>query len=1115
MAMRQQHVRTTLVLVGLIGFVLLGSNPAVGADWPTFRHDACRTGITDAQLSSPLVEAWVHQATHPPRPAWPPPAERDFCHSLLRLSSSTVFDRAHHVAVADSRAYYGSSADDAVYCLDAATGAVDWSFTTNGPVRLAPTVAGGRVYAGSDDGHVYCLDATTGTLVWDCMACPEERLLPGNGRMISLWPVRSGVVVDDGVAYFAAGLFPSRGVYLIALDAGTGDELWRKSVDVSCQGYLLASPSRLFLPTGRTAPASFDRADGAGLGQIDGFDKRDVGGCFALVLNDMVVHGPSESGNIHISEPESQEKIASSPGIQMVACGSMAYILTEDDLTAIDRGRYLELGKEIRTIERVKSSERTEEQEQRLIELKEARTDCERWRVPCESACSLIMAGDALVVGANGRASTYDAGTGELVWTGEVSGKAYGLAVADDALFVSTDTGQIHCFRSQGTTPLEPSAPKAQSVDADPYPEDEWTPLYAETARRIIDETGIRQGYCLVLDCGIGRLAHELAKRTSLTIVGIEDDPAEVAEARRALRSAGLYGTRVTVHQGFSTDLPFPSYFANLVVSDGAMATGRLPESPQAVSRILRPFGGVVWLGQPDGLPDSVERLKQSALEGWMKSMPVTQRKRGLYQASESPSETGLSLAFAAEADYRIDTTGGVWGVVQRGALPGSGEWTHQYADPANSACSGDTLTNGPMDVQWFGRPGPRSMVDRHIRTVAPLAKDGRLFIPADNRIIAVDAYNGAPLWERTLPYSRRVAVHLDCGNLALADDRLYIAAAHACLALDVLTGETVRTFDAPQHYPGELDYWGYLAVTGDRLVGTGARQDAPRAKVGHQADSESRYGDPKLSVTSDYVFALDRDSGKEAWHYKNGVIWNPCVAIHGSADPVVYFLESRLPGTLEAPSSRLGPPMLTGNDACYLVALDLETGEPLWERAVDVSKCTHVVYLSVGNESIIVTGSGLKEGDENAWYYLYAFSTRDGAPLWNANHRNNKRGRIDHGKDVHHPAIVGDAVFAEPFAYDLQTGIRRAGLEFPRGGHSCGTISASSDSLFYRGNNPQAFDIASAVRTPLNEVSRPGCWINIVPAGGIVAIPEASSGCVCAYPIQTSMAFAPRKAPE
>ncbi|MBM4085529.1 MAG: hypothetical protein FJ272_12120, partial [Planctomycetes bacterium] len=39
---------------------------------------------------------------------------------------------------------------------------------------------------------------------------------------------------------------------------------------------------------------------------------------------------------------------------------------------------------------------------------------------------------------------------------------------------------------------------------------------------------------------------------------------------------------------------------------------------------------------------------------------------------------------------------------------------------------------------------------------------------------------------------------------------------------------------------------------------------------------------------------------------------------------------------------------------------------------------------------------------------------------------------------------------------------------------------------------------------------TRPGCWLHVVPAGGLVLSPESSSGCTCAYPIQTTLALAP-----
>ena len=43
----------------------------------------------------------------------------------------------------------------------------------------------------------------------------------------------------------------------------------------------------------------------------------------------------------------------------------------------------------------------------------------------------------------------------------------------------------------------------------------------------------------------------------------------------------------------------------------------------------------------------------------------------------------GKRLAFYA--DQPID---GTWQVARRGAVRGAGQWTHMYADPANTVCS-------------------------------------------------------------------------------------------------------------------------------------------------------------------------------------------------------------------------------------------------------------------------------------------------------------------------------------------------------------------------------------------------------------------------------------------
>jgi hypothetical protein len=64
-------------------------------------------------------------------------------------------------AVSEGYVYVGSG-DHKVYCLNAATGAKEWEFTTGSDVRSSPAVSGGYVYVGSSDNKVYCLNAADG-----------------------------------------------------------------------------------------------------------------------------------------------------------------------------------------------------------------------------------------------------------------------------------------------------------------------------------------------------------------------------------------------------------------------------------------------------------------------------------------------------------------------------------------------------------------------------------------------------------------------------------------------------------------------------------------------------------------------------------------------------------------------------------------------------------------------------------------------------------------------------------------------------------------------------------------------------------------------------------------
>jgi hypothetical protein len=143
-------------------------------------------------------------------------------------------------------------------------------------------------------------------------------------------------------------------------------------------------------------------------------------------------------------------------------------------------------------------------------------------------------------------------------------------------------------------------------------------------------------------------------------------------------------------------------------------------------------------------------------------------------------------------------------------------------------------------------------------------------------------------------------------------------------------------------------------------------------------------------------------------------------------------------------------------------------------------------------------------------WYDVHAFRAKDGESLWHQIQDNRQGAGGSHGEQDHHPAIVGGTVYVEPFAYDLQSGQPIESWKYARGGHGCGTFSASADALFFRAGNPTMCALETGTRTKLTRVTRPGCWINIIPAEGLVLIPEASSGCTCKFSVQTSLALVP-----
>jgi len=163
--------------------------------------------------------------------------------------------------------------DGIVRALDAGTGQVRWTAYTGGAVAFPPTIADGRAFVGSGDGWAYAFEAATGRLLWRFRAAPQERRIPFYRGLMSTWPVASGVLVEEGVAYFAAGINDFDGSHVYALEAATGRIRWQNNTaghldpvsrrGVTCQGEMLLHDGKLYLAGGNTvSPAVFDLATG-------------------------------------------------------------------------------------------------------------------------------------------------------------------------------------------------------------------------------------------------------------------------------------------------------------------------------------------------------------------------------------------------------------------------------------------------------------------------------------------------------------------------------------------------------------------------------------------------------------------------------------------------------------------------------------------------------------------------------------------------------------------------------------------------------------------------------------------------------------------------------------
>ncbi len=178
---------------------------SAASDWPTFRHDGSRSGVSPEAVPTAVAKAW----------------------------QADIGGRLTAPVVAQGRLLAADIDRHTVHCLDASTGTPTWTYVPGGRIDSPPTLDAGRALFGCRDGWVYCLRLADGALVWRLRAAPGERQIVANGQLESPWPLHGSVLVHHGVAYVAAGRATrlDGGIRVLAIDPATGRVIRKVTLD--------------------------------------------------------------------------------------------------------------------------------------------------------------------------------------------------------------------------------------------------------------------------------------------------------------------------------------------------------------------------------------------------------------------------------------------------------------------------------------------------------------------------------------------------------------------------------------------------------------------------------------------------------------------------------------------------------------------------------------------------------------------------------------------------------------------------------------------------------------------------------------------------------------------
>jgi len=178
-----------------------------GTTWPSYRHDARRTGASSNEIPGELRRRWK-----------------------VSLGAELTPPVA-----SDGRVFVAAKDRHKILCLHATTGETLWTFAADARIDSPPSIDSGLMVFGGADGFLYCVRVSDGQLAWRRRLAPHERWMAVEGQLESVWRLHGSVLIQGDLIYCTAGrsTFLDGGLRFYAVDVNTGEVKYRTTVNTA------------------------------------------------------------------------------------------------------------------------------------------------------------------------------------------------------------------------------------------------------------------------------------------------------------------------------------------------------------------------------------------------------------------------------------------------------------------------------------------------------------------------------------------------------------------------------------------------------------------------------------------------------------------------------------------------------------------------------------------------------------------------------------------------------------------------------------------------------------------------------------------------------------------